>query len=166
MHWRGAAAATAGVCAAATAHALDVSGLLPLVHESESVRTAMSPVQVAIWLALAAALSALAARTRPLLVGAPAALAVSGGPELLGRHDPGAVVEPGALLGALLQLLLVVAAVALAMLLERRIVPLAVDATLVPAAVESPRQQVCLAVSRVDGTAAPRAPPGRVVVMT
>src|SRR5689334_15192474 len=45
VHLRGAVAAAAGVFAAATAHALDVSGRLPFVHESVNVRTAMSPAQ-------------------------------------------------------------------------------------------------------------------------
>ena len=166
MHWRGAVATTAGVCAAATAHALDVSGRLPFVHESEAVRTAMSPAQVVLWLALAAALSALAARTRPLLVGAPAAVVVSGMPELLGRHDPGAVLEPGALLGALLQLLLVVAVVTLAVVLERRLALLVVDTLPVPAALARAQRPFSPRAGRVDGTAAPRAPPGRVVVTT
>ena len=166
MQLRGAVAATAGLCAAATGHVLDVSGRLPFVHESEGVRTAMTPVQVAVWLALAAGLSALAARTRPWVVGAPAALAVSATPEMIGRHDPGALLEPGALLGALLQLLLVVAIVALAVAVERRLAVLIVHVPLLPAAAPRPRRRISLRTARVDDTAAPRAPPGRVVVTT
>lgn len=166
MRLRGLTAAAAGACAAATAHALDVSGRLPFVHESDAVRTAMTPAQVVAWLALAGALSALAARTRPVLVGAPAALFVSGAPELLGRHDPGAVFEPGALLGALLQLLLVVAIVALAVALERRILLFGVAAIAPPSQVRRPRTQESFRATLVDRTAAARAPPGRVVATT
>ena len=133
MRLRGLTAAVAGAGAAATAHALDVTGRLPFVHESVTVRMAMSPVQVVLWLLCAAGFSALAARTRPWLVGAPGALAVSAAPELIGRHDPGAIVEPGALLGALLQLLLVVAIVAVAVMLERRLVLLLITPLAVPA---------------------------------
>jgi hypothetical protein len=156
----------AGLCAAATGHALDMSGRLPFVHESEGVRTAMTPAQVAIWLAVAAGLSALAARTRPWLVGAPAALAVSGTPELIGRHDPGAVLEPGALLGALLQLLLVVAVVALAVALERRIVLFVVAAIALPSQLGRPRGRRGLRAGVVDRTAAPRAPPEQAAATT
>jgi hypothetical protein len=166
VHLRGAVAATAGLCAAATGHALDVSGRLPFVHESEGVRTAMTPAQVTVWLLAAAGLSALAARTRPWLVGAPAALAVSGTPELIGRHDPGALVEPGALLGALLQLLLVVAVVALAVALERRIALFVVPALALPTQLSRPRRRQRLRAGLVDRTAAPRAPPGQAATTT
>ena len=166
MHLRGAVAATAGLCAAATGHALDVAGRLPWVHESEGVRTAMTPVQVLGWLALAAGLSALAARTRPWLVGAPAALVVSGTPELIGRHDPGALTEPTAILGALLQLLLVVCVVALAVAFERRVVLLLVRPVAWPSQSRHPRTPESLRAFVVDRTAAPRGPPGRVVVTT
>src|SRR3954447_866909 len=84
VHLRGVVAATAGVCAAVTAHALDATGRLPFVHESVDVRTAMSPAQLVAWLAIAAAVSALAATTRVLVVGVPGALLVSAAPELLG----------------------------------------------------------------------------------
>ena len=166
MHLRATVAAVAGATAAATGHALDVAGRLPFVHESEGVRAAMSPLQVVLWLLCAAGLSALAARTRPWLVGGPAALAVSAAPELIGRHDPGAIVEPGALLGALLQLLLVVAVVALAVVLERRLALLHL-CSLAPAAQRRhPRLHRSSRTRVVDRTAAPRAPPGRVAVTT
>lgn len=114
-------AAAVGVAAAAVSHALDRAGQLPFVHEQSDVRTAMSPAMIACWLLLAAALSALAARTRPLLVGAPAALLVSAVPELVGRHDIGAVLEPGAMVGSLVQWLLIALVVTLALLAERRL---------------------------------------------
>lgn len=166
MRLRGLTAAGAGLCAAATAHALDVSGRLPLVHEAHSVRTAMTPAQVALWLALAAGLSALAARTRPALVGAPAALVISATPELLGRHDPGAVFEPAALLGALLQLFLIVAVVALAVALERRIARFAIAVIASPPEGRGRPTHETLRALLVDRTAAPRAPPGCVVLTT
>src|SRR3954464_6880972 len=121
VHLRGAVAAAAGMCAAAMAHALDVTGSLPFVHETADVRSAMSPAQVVVWLALAAGIGALAASTRLLLVGVPGALLVSATPELIGRGDPGAIAEPGAILGALVQVLLLMAVVAMALLLERRL---------------------------------------------
>jgi hypothetical protein len=111
----------AGVVAAASSHALDRAGQLPFVHEAADVRTAMSPALVCLWLALAAGLSALAARTRPILVGAPCALIVAGVPELVGRHDLGAVAEPGAIAGALVQWLLIAAIVGLAVLADRQL---------------------------------------------
>lgn len=166
MHLRGTVAAVAGAAGAAIGHTLDVTGRLPFVHESAGVRTAMTPAQVALWLLLAAALSALAARTKPLLVGAPAALVVSAVPELVGRHDPGAFFEPGAMLGALLQLLLVVAVVALAVLLERRITALRVFPVGVTSERRRPRPQESSRSTDVDRTAVPRAPPGQVVVTT
>ncbi|MBV9368635.1 MAG: hypothetical protein JO074_02295 [Frankiales bacterium] len=109
-------AAVASVLAALLAHALDTNGLLPFVRESSNVRTAMTPLAVVLWLALTATVVGLAAASRrPALLGAPASLASAGLPELIGRHDIGALLEPGAILGALLQwlLLLVVVAVAL-----------------------------------------------------
>lgn len=159
MHLRGAVAAAAGVCAAVTAHALDASGRLPFVHESVEVRTAMSPAQVLAWLALAAAVSALAATTRVLVVGVPGALLVSAAPELIGRHDPGAIAEPGAVLGALVQLLLLLAVVALALALERRLHIFRPDPLTRPA--HEARHVALLSVVHllVDGMAAPRAPP-------
>lgn len=116
-------AAAAGVAAAATAHALDASGQLPFVHESADVRDAMAPAVTAAWLLLAGGFAALAAATRVVLVGAPAALAVSAFPELWGRHDAGAVAEPGALLGAALQVVLLLVVVSAALLLADRLTP-------------------------------------------
>lgn len=159
MRIRGVVAAAAGTCAAATAHALDVFGTLPFVHEATTVRTAMTPMQVVVWLALAAALSAVAASTRPVLFGAPAAVLVSAVPELAGRGDLGALFEPGALLGALLQLLLVVAVVALAVALERHLGLVllgGLSLTSLPTEVFSRRS---LGGPAVDRTGEPRAPP-------
>ncbi|MDQ1747113.1 MAG: hypothetical protein QOD07_1376 [Frankiaceae bacterium] len=114
------AAAVASVPAALAAHALDASGRLPFVHETANVRGAMSPLAVALWLALTALLVGLAASSRrPTLVGAPAALASAGIPELIGRHDIGAVVEPSAMLGAVVQWLLLLVVVALAVVASR-----------------------------------------------
>jgi hypothetical protein len=78
------------------------------------VRHGMGPGATALWLSLAAVLAAASAR-RPLMAGV-AAVVVAGVPELLVRHDPGAMLEPAALAGALMQwtLLLLVIAVALA----------------------------------------------------
>jgi hypothetical protein len=161
VHLRGPVAATAGVCAAVTGHALDVTGRLPFVHEAVAVRTSMSVTQVVLWLLGAAVVSAAAACTRVLVVGVPGALLVSGTPELLGRHDPGAVFEPGALLGAVVQVLLVVAVVAVAMVLQRRLEVLrhprlirAVDRRVSPS--RPPLVPVL-----VDRIAAPRGPPAR-----
>jgi hypothetical protein len=114
-------AAAVGVAAAAAGHALDRAGQLPFVHEQADVRTAMSPAMIGSWLLLAGLLSALAAASRPLLVGAPAALLVSAVPELVGRHDLGAVLEPGAIAGALVQWLLIAVVVAVALLAERQL---------------------------------------------
>jgi hypothetical protein len=148
------------MCAAATAHALDVTGRLPLVHESLDVRTAMSPAQVVMWLLSAAAISALAVTTRVLLVGVPGALLVSAAPELVGRGDPGAIAEPAAILGALVQVLLLLAVVGLALVLERRLgifrpQPLNRPAHTAPQGALLPVVHLV-----VDGIAAPRAPPG------
>ena len=166
VHLRGAVAATAGVCAAAVAHALDESGRLPFVHEAVGVRTAMSPAQVVAWLALAAIVGAVAATTRVLLVGVPGALLVSAAPELIGRGDPGAIAEPGALLGALVQLLLLLAVVATALVLERRLLPLRRER--LPRLFCGSRHVRPPAVVRlvVDRTAAPRAPPAPIVMTT
>ena len=159
MHLRGAVAAAAGVCAAMTAHALDASGRLPFVHEAVEVRTAMSPAQVATWLVLAAAVSALAATTRVLAVGVPGALLVSAMPELLGRHDPGAIAEPGALLSAFVQVLLLVAVVAAALVLERRLPPLRARWPAQTLHVPLHLRPRAVVQRVVDGTAAPRGPP-------
>ena len=118
---RGVLAAAAGVTGAGCAHLLDRLGALPGVHETEAVRAGMGPVAAAGWLVAAAALAWLAASTRPALVGAPAALAVAGIPELVGRGDAGAVLEPGALAGAAVQWLLLLALLALVVVLERHL---------------------------------------------
>src|SRR4051794_1676938 len=107
MPSRRAVAAVAGVTGAAVAHALDAAGLLPFVHESVEVRTAMSSTTTLCWLALAAGLAAATPR-RPAPGGAAAALAVGGPPRPAGRHAPGAMFEPAAMAGALLQWLLLV----------------------------------------------------------
>jgi hypothetical protein len=160
MRTREAVAAVAGVAGAAATHGLDVAGALPGVHESAAVRGGMSPLATALWLALAALLAVLAARTRPVLLGAPAALLLSGVPELVVRHDPGAVVEPGAMAGALVQWLLLIALLALVVAVERGVArPLRVaslGAPVVPVAggpfPRPPRP-------RLFSPAAPRAPP-------
>lgn len=159
MHLRGAVAAAAGVCAAATAHTLDVSGRLPFVHESVDVRASMSPGQFVVWLAAAAAVSYVAATTRVLLVGVPGALLVSATPELLGRGDPGAIAEPGAMLGALVQLMLLLAVVAMALALERQLVAFRPQQPARPS--HLPRRITLAAVleALVDRTASPRGPP-------
>jgi hypothetical protein len=159
-------AAVAGVCAAATGHALDAAGLLPFVHEAAPLRAAMTMTQLVLWLAVAGVLSALAATTRPLLVGAPAALLVSAAPELVGRGDPGALFEPGALCGALLQLLLVVSVVALAVLLERRIGLVVRRELRPPSHVREAVSLTSLVGTSVDRTGEPRAPPALLVPTT
>src|SRR4051794_41282914 len=98
MRSRRIVAAVAGVTGAVVAHTLDVTGLLPFVHESVDVRTAMTPAATLCWLALAAALAAVTAR-RPATAGAAAALAIGGLPELAGPLDPGAMFEPAAMAG-------------------------------------------------------------------
>src|SRR4051794_23930333 len=159
VHLRRVVAAAAGMCAAAMAHALDVTGSLPLVHETADVRSAMSSAQVAAWLAVAAGVGAFAASTRLLLVGVPGALLVSATPELIGRGDAGAIAEPGAILAALVQVLLLLAVVAMALALERRLSHVHVEQLTCPA--HLPRH---VSVQRVvhplvDAIAAPRAPP-------
>ena len=120
MRAKAATAAVASVPAALVAHALDVSGRLPFVHESGAVRNAMGPLAVVLWLALTALVVGIAAASRrPALLGAPAALVSAALPELIGRHDPGAIVEPGATLGALLQWLLLLTVLALALVADR-----------------------------------------------
>src|SRR3954467_4332218 len=120
MPSRRAVAAVAGVTGAAVAHALDAAGLLPFVHESAEVRTAMSSTTTLCWLALAAGLAAATAR-RPATAGAAAALVVGGLPELAGRHDPGAMFEPAAMAGALLQWLLLVLVLSVAYAVHARL---------------------------------------------
>jgi len=113
MRSRRVVAAVAGVAGASLAHALDVAGVLPFVHEAAAVRNAMSPGATAAWLLLTAVLCALSAK-RPATAGAAAALFIGGLPELAGRLDPGAVFEPAAMAGALLQWLLLVLVLSLA----------------------------------------------------
>lgn len=124
-------AAVASVPAALLAHALDASGRLPYVHESGDVRGAMGPLAVVLWLGVTALVVGLAASSRrPSLLAAPASLASAGLPELIGRHDLGAIVEPGAMLGALLQWLLLLVVLALAVVASRvlRLAPFAAAA--------------------------------------
>lgn len=156
-------AAVLGSGAAAVGHVLDATGRLPFVHETADVRLAMHAPALAIWLVAAAVAAAVAATTRPLLVGAPAAVVVSATPELVGRQDPGALLEPGAVLGALLQLLLVLAVVAVAAVAERWLCTVAVvwsprvpGVVPVDSARSTPRARVPLVVR-------PRGPPSLVV---
>jgi hypothetical protein len=120
MRSRRVVAAVAGVTGAVIAHALDVAGLLPFVHESVEVRTGMGAAATIGWLALAAVLAALTAR-RPATAGAVAALVIGGLPELAGRHDPGAMFEPSAMAGALLQWLLLVLVLSIAYAVHTRL---------------------------------------------
>ena len=120
MHSRRVVAAVAGVAGAVMAHALDTAGLLPFVHESLEVRTGMSPTATFCWILLAAALTA-ATAMRPATVGAAAALVIGGLPELAGRHDPGAMFEPAAMAGALLQWLLLVLVLSVAYAVHSRL---------------------------------------------
>lgn len=159
MRVRGVVAAGAGIAVAAVGHALDVTGQLPFVHETESVRWGMSPTQVVVWLAAAGALAGLAASSRLLVVGPPVAIAISAAPELIARRDPGAIGEPGALLGAALQLVLLAAVVLLAAAFERRPARLSRPRLQPPAHRPPPplrRRSWCVL---VDATAAARAPP-------
>jgi len=159
MRMRGVAAAVAGIVGAATAHALDEAGLLPGIHESANVREAMGPALTVGWLVLAGVMAWYAARTRPALVGGASALVLSAVPELVGRHDPEAFAEPGAIAGALLQWLLLLAVLAVLVVIDRW---LAVRA---PASYpDVPRQPTALALQSdinrlVDRRARPRAPP-------
>lgn len=114
MRTRGLPAAVVGASGAALARALDVAGLLPGVHESEAVRGGMGPATTASWLLLAGALAWLVGVTRRVWLGVAVCVFVSGVPELVTRHDPEAMGEPGALMGALVQLLLLLAVLALA----------------------------------------------------
>jgi hypothetical protein len=129
MRTRDLAAMAAGVVGAATSHAFDAAGLLPGVHETEAVRTAMGPVVTVIWLGLAGGLAWVATRTRPALVGGSSALVVSAIPELVGRHDPGAIGEPGAVAGALMQWLLLMAVVAVLVVVDRSLAALVVPSS-------------------------------------
>jgi hypothetical protein len=160
MRARDVAAVVAGVAGAATTHVFDARGLLPGVHEAAAVRTAMGPASTLVWLALAGALAWLAVRTRPALVGGTAALVVAAIPELLGRHDAGAIGEPGALAGALMQWLLLMAVVAVALVVERSLAGLVTPSPYriffwQPAPVGADRSLTRL----VDRRGRPRAPP-------
>jgi len=160
MRMRGAVAAVAGVVGAAGAHALDEAGLLPGVHETAEVREALTPMLTVLWLTLAGAIAWLAARTRPLAVGALGAIAVAGIPELVGRQDPGAAFEPGALAGAALQWLLLVVVLALLVVAERHLFATRLQrAAILPIQlpVTATRQRVPTQLRVVEGQ--PRAPP-------
>src|SRR4051812_30016015 len=159
MREREVAAAVAGLVGAVAAHALDTAGLLPGVHETAAVRGAMSPLLTTGWLMAAACLGWLAAATRPLLVAPASALLVSACPELVGRHDAGALAEPGALAGALLQSLLVLAVLALGVVASRRLQLLALPVAPRP---HGPPLVVVQAVGfprNVGRRGRPRAPP-------
>jgi hypothetical protein len=159
MRTREVAAVAAGIVGAASTHALDAAGLLPGVHETAEVRTAMGPALWAGWLLFAGGLAGLAVRTRPALVGGASALLVSAVPELVGRHDPGAVAEPGAMSGALVQWLLLLALVAVAVVVDRSLSPWSAPASYLVAWLKpSPSRR--LAMTRlVDRRGRPRAPP-------
>jgi hypothetical protein len=159
MRLRALVAVGTGVAGALLAHALDEAALLPGVHEAANVRAGMGMPVTGMWLGLAAALSWLAANYGAVRVGAPASLLVAAVPELVGRHDPGAVVEPGAIAAAMLQWLLLVAVVVAVVVASRSaltaLTPL-YGAISWPASV-GPR---LLARSRVvDRRGRPRAPP-------
>ena len=166
MRMRGVAAAVAGLVGAGTAHALDVAGLLPGVHESVDVRASLGPLATVAWLALAGGLAWLAARTRPAAVGGTAALVVSAIPELVGRHDVGAVAEPGAIAGALVQWLLLLAVIAVAVVVDRSLV-----VTHPSSYIDLPWQPTPVGarghVTRlIDRRGRPRAPPARPLPVT
>lgn len=160
MHMRGVVAVAAGVAGAALAHALDEAGLLPGVHEAANVRGGMSVSVTVIWLGLAATLSWVASKRGLVRLGAPASLLIAAIPELVGRHDIGAIVEPGAIAGALVQWLLLVAVAAVVVMAGRGTL-----VVLAPSfgAVAWPAPPVSLAPARghvVDHRGRPRAPPG------
>ncbi len=159
MRTREVAAVAAGIVGAATSRALDAAGLLPGVHEAGAVRTAMGPAETLLWLVLAGGLAWLAVRTKPALVGAGSALLVSAIPELVGRHDLGAVGEPGAMAGAMVQWLLLLAVVAVALVVDRSLSACVAPATyrvgwLTPSS-NTPHSFTRL----VDRRGRPRAPP-------
>jgi len=159
MRLRELVAVGAGVAGAALAHVLDEAGLLPGVHEAASVRSGMTAGNTLLWLALAAGLAGLAARRGPIRIGAPASLLIAGAPEVLGRHDLGAVFEPGAIAGALVQWLLLLAVVAAVVITSRGALVVLTPSYAViewPAAA-GPRQQARSFVVARRGR--PRAPP-------
>lgn len=159
MRTRGVAAAVAGLVGAVAAHALDRAGLLPGVHETAAVREAMGPALTACWLLVAGGASCLAAATRPAVVGPLSALLVAGVPELVGRADPGAVLEPGALAGALLQSLLLLATLALAVVTDRWLRALCPPTFSCVRVVPSPAERRRGFARDVDRRSRPRAPP-------
>src|SRR3954470_12532539 len=160
MSSRRVVAAVAGVAGAVVAHALDATGLLPFVHESAEVRNAMSPVATVTWLLLAAALTAVT-RKRPATAGAAAALVIGGLPELAGRHDPGAMFEPAAMAGALLQWLLLVLVLSVAYAVHTRLTTTQPSRLVVPAlrltTSRPPRNLRCHLTGRSGRTRAPPA---------
>src|SRR3954451_2581584 len=131
MRSRRIVAAVAGVTGAVVAHTLDVTGLLPFVHESVDVRTAMTPAATLCWLALEAALAAVTARP-PAKAGAAGAPASGALPALAGRLDPGAMFEPAAMAGALLQWLLLVLVLSVAYAVHTQLTASAPAPTAVP----------------------------------
>ena len=160
MRARDVAAVVAGFAGAATTHAFDASGLLPGVQETEAVRTAMGPAATVVWLMFAGGLAWLAVRTRPALVGGTSALVVAAIPELVGRHDPGAIGEPGAMAGALMQWLLLMAVVVIVVVVDRSLAALVTPSAYriyfwQPAPVGADHQPTRL----VDRRGRPRAPP-------
>src|SRR4051794_24356392 len=160
MRSRRVVAAVAGVAGATLAHTLDAAGVLPFVHESVQVRTAMGPATIAGWLALTAALTALTAR-RPATAGAAAALVIGGLPGPAGRDDPGAVFEPAAMAGALLQWLLLVLVLSVAYAVHTRLTTSAPAPTVVPVlrlpTSLRPRRPSCHVARRSGRTRAPPA---------
>lgn len=159
MRSRRLVAAVAGVAGAALAHALDVAGWLPFVHEAAAVRDAMSPAATAAWLVLTAVLCALSAR-RPATAGAVAALFIGGVPELAGRLDPGAVFEPAAVAGALLQWLLLVLVLSLAFAVHTRMHAVAPASPALPVLLLPPTAHLHRFVGRLaERSGLSRAPP-------
>lgn len=159
MRSRRLVAAVAGVAGASLAHALDVAGALPFVHESAAVRNAMAPGATVGWLLLAAALCAATAR-RPATLGAPAALLIGGLPELAGRMDPGAVFEPEAMAGALLQWLLLVLLLSLAFAVQAWLALAPPPVASIPVHPSTPRPTSRPLTSRLSGRSGrTRAPP-------
>jgi len=163
MRTRGVCAALAGVVGAAAVHALDEAGLLPGVHEATAVREAMTPLLTIGWLALAGGLGWVAARTRAVPVGAAGALVVAALPELAGRADAGAFVEPAALAGAALQWLLLMAVLGILVVTERHLVATALRHTRLPSPwlPATPVRHRVVA-HLVVAAGRPRAPPGHV----